>query len=133
LVFRDRVSLCSPGCPGTHSVDQADLELRNLPASVSQVLRLKAYATTAQVFSNTVLPTMELYLHTLITNYENASWANLSGHFLNWGFLFLNEFYHQVPGSSKQPITLAPENPTLSCGLWGYLNSHVHTHTHAYT
>jgi hypothetical protein len=28
----------SPGCPGTHSVDQADLELRNLPASASQVL-----------------------------------------------------------------------------------------------
>ena len=23
--FRDRVSLCSPGCPGTHSVDQAGL------------------------------------------------------------------------------------------------------------
>jgi hypothetical protein len=22
LFFRDRVSLCSPGCPGTHSVDQ---------------------------------------------------------------------------------------------------------------
>jgi hypothetical protein len=35
LVFRDRVSLCSPGCPGTQSVDQADLELRNPPASVS--------------------------------------------------------------------------------------------------
>jgi hypothetical protein len=33
LVFRDRVSLCSPGCPGTHSVDQAGLELRNSPAS----------------------------------------------------------------------------------------------------
>jgi hypothetical protein len=31
--FRDRVSLCSPGCPGTHSVDQAGLEIRNLPAS----------------------------------------------------------------------------------------------------
>jgi hypothetical protein len=30
-VFRDRVSLCSPGCPGTHSVDQAGLELRSLP------------------------------------------------------------------------------------------------------
>jgi hypothetical protein len=29
--FRDRVSLCSPGCPGTHSVDQAGLELRNSP------------------------------------------------------------------------------------------------------
>jgi hypothetical protein len=43
----DRVSLCSPGCPGTHSVDQADLKLRNLPASASQVLGLKACATTA--------------------------------------------------------------------------------------
>jgi hypothetical protein len=38
LVFRDRVSLCSPGCPGTHSVDQAGLELRNSPASASRVL-----------------------------------------------------------------------------------------------
>jgi hypothetical protein len=28
LVFRDRVSLCSPGCPGTHSVDQTGLELK---------------------------------------------------------------------------------------------------------
>jgi hypothetical protein len=46
LVFRDRVSLCSPGCPGTHSVDQAGLELRNPPASASGVLGLKACATT---------------------------------------------------------------------------------------
>jgi hypothetical protein len=35
LFFQDKVSLCSPGCPGTHSVDQAGLELRNLPASAS--------------------------------------------------------------------------------------------------
>jgi hypothetical protein len=47
LVFRDRVSLYSPGCPGTYSVDQAILELRNLPASASQVLGLKSCATTA--------------------------------------------------------------------------------------
>jgi hypothetical protein len=46
LVFRDRVSLCSPSCPGTHSVDQAGLELRNLPVSASQVLGLKVCATT---------------------------------------------------------------------------------------
>ena len=32
LFFRDRISLYSPGCPGNHSVDQAALELRNLPA-----------------------------------------------------------------------------------------------------
>jgi hypothetical protein len=42
FVFPDRVSLYSPGCPGTHSVDQAGLGLRNLPASASQVLGLKA-------------------------------------------------------------------------------------------
>jgi hypothetical protein len=43
MVFRDRVSLCSSGCPGTHSVDQAGLQLRNPPDSASQVLGLKAY------------------------------------------------------------------------------------------
>jgi hypothetical protein len=41
-----QVSLYSPGCPGTHFVDQAGLELKNLPASASQVLGLKACATT---------------------------------------------------------------------------------------
>jgi hypothetical protein len=46
LVFRDRVSLCSPGCPGTHSVDQAVLELRDWPTSASQVLGLKVCAPT---------------------------------------------------------------------------------------
>jgi hypothetical protein len=39
------------GCPGTHSVDQAGPKLRNLPASASQVLGLKACATTACPFS----------------------------------------------------------------------------------
>jgi hypothetical protein len=41
LVFWDRVSLCSPGCPGTHSVDQAGLKLRSLPVFASQVLGIK--------------------------------------------------------------------------------------------
>jgi hypothetical protein len=40
--FTDRVSLCSLGCPGTYSVGQAGLELRNPPASASWVLELKA-------------------------------------------------------------------------------------------
>jgi hypothetical protein len=42
-LFIDRVSLCNSGYPGTHSVD---LEFRNLPASASQVLGLKACSTT---------------------------------------------------------------------------------------
>jgi hypothetical protein len=44
--FLETGFLCSPGCPGTHFVDQAGLKLRNLPASASRVLGLKAFATT---------------------------------------------------------------------------------------
>jgi hypothetical protein len=49
LFFQDMVSLYNPGCPGTRSVDQAGLELRNLPASASRVLGLKVCATTPGV------------------------------------------------------------------------------------
>jgi hypothetical protein len=51
LLFQDRVSLHSPGCPGTHSVNQAGLKLGNLPASALKVLGLKACATTAWLFN----------------------------------------------------------------------------------
>jgi hypothetical protein len=47
VCFQDRVSLCSPGCPGTHFVDQAGFKFRDPPASASQGLGLKACATTA--------------------------------------------------------------------------------------
>jgi hypothetical protein len=50
FVFQDRVSLCSSGCPGTHSVHQAGLELRDPPASASQVLGLKAHTTIKDSF-----------------------------------------------------------------------------------
>jgi hypothetical protein len=43
--FQDRVSLCSFGYPGAHSVDQAGLKLRNPPASAFRMLGLKACAT----------------------------------------------------------------------------------------
>ena len=45
FIFQDRVSLYSSGCPGNHSVDQAGLKLRHLPASASGVLGLEACAT----------------------------------------------------------------------------------------
>jgi hypothetical protein len=47
--FQDRVSLYSPGCLGTHFVDQAGLKLRNPPASASQGLGLKACTTTPRL------------------------------------------------------------------------------------
>ena len=45
FVFRDRVSLCSPGCPETHSVDQAGLKTQTSAASASLLLGLKACVT----------------------------------------------------------------------------------------
>jgi hypothetical protein len=50
LFFWDRVSLCSPGYPGTHFVVQAYLKLRNPPASASWVLGLKVCAPTPGSF-----------------------------------------------------------------------------------
>jgi hypothetical protein len=50
--------VCSPVCPGTHSVDQAGLELRNLPASASQVLGLKVCTTTAWFIGKTSADTV---------------------------------------------------------------------------
>ena len=46
IFFWDRFSLCSSGCPGTHSVDQADLRLRD-----SQLLGLKMCTTMTDLFS----------------------------------------------------------------------------------
>jgi hypothetical protein len=48
--FRERVSLCSPGCPGTHFVDQAGLELRNPPTSASQSAGIKGVHHHAHLF-----------------------------------------------------------------------------------
>jgi hypothetical protein len=42
FVSQGKVSLCSPGCPGSPSVDQAGLKFKDLSASVSQLLGLKA-------------------------------------------------------------------------------------------
>jgi hypothetical protein len=47
FVFFKTGFLCSHACSGTHSVDQAGLKLRNLPASASHVLRLKVSTTAA--------------------------------------------------------------------------------------
>ena len=45
--FPRQASLCSPGCPGAHCEVQVGFELTNLSAPASQVLLLKACATSA--------------------------------------------------------------------------------------
>jgi hypothetical protein len=81
LFFRDRVSLCSSGCPGTHFIDQAGLELRNPPICASQVLVLKASSTTAWLWVfiwNTSLPrnsspcSYHGVLYEFISEWQNA-------------------------------------------------------------
>jgi hypothetical protein len=64
--FRDRVSLYSPGCPGTHFVGQAGLELRNPLTSASQVLGLKACATTAWLIFYCLTPNFYLFLRKVL-------------------------------------------------------------------
>ena len=46
VLFRDRVSQCGSGWPGTHSVELAGLELRAQPASAIWVLGLKVCTIT---------------------------------------------------------------------------------------
>jgi hypothetical protein len=70
LVFQDRVSLCTPGCPRTHCVDQAGLELRNPPASASQVLGLQACATTAQLCKLIFTFLLEAVLHLIAFSFN---------------------------------------------------------------
>jgi hypothetical protein len=70
--FQDRVFLCSPGCPGTHSVDQVGLELRNLPASASQVLELKACAT---------MPGLKYFLSVILKSLlKGLGWVRIEQH-----------------------------------------------------
>jgi hypothetical protein len=62
LFFWDRVSLYSPGCSGTHFVDQAGLELRNPSSSASRVLGSKACATTPSLKSTFLIQHLLKYL-----------------------------------------------------------------------
>lgn len=49
VFFSDRISLCTPACPGTHSADSAGFKLRDPPFFASQVLGFQGVcATTTQ-------------------------------------------------------------------------------------
>jgi hypothetical protein len=107
--FLDRVSLCSLGCPGTYSVDQADLELRNPPASASQVLGLKVCVTTAQqgvsIFNPSVrIHTIKKKIHTI--NFQTCSTFCISS------------FHHKVSINlaGKQLNALASRGPLVFLG-----------------
>jgi hypothetical protein len=93
-LFQDRVSLHSPGCPRTHSVEHTCLELRNLPTSASHVLGLKACTTTTiqlwLVFKmNPILPynDLELWVQEFLINVSVI---------LNYTTLLFNQLFFYV-------------------------------------
>jgi hypothetical protein len=90
----DRVSLYSPGCAGTHSVDQASLELRNPPASASKMLGLKACATTALQISHflTSKCNPSNCVASWRTHWESEHHPHLSDCLCN------QSYYHLLPG-----------------------------------
>lgn len=69
--LQNRISLCSSGCPGAHSVDYG-LKLINPPASASQVLEFKACVTTPTLLlvSNTVT----VYMKYAMMFQDSQSW-----------------------------------------------------------
>ena len=88
--FWDRVSLCSPGCPGTHSVDQVGLKLRNLPASASRVLGLKA---------------PNLFLFLLCSQLLNKPQPTTPQHPGPWTFIYItSEKPPEFPRSQSQKL-----------------------------
>jgi hypothetical protein len=96
FVFRDKVSLYSPGCPGTHFVDQGGLELRNLPASVSWVLGLKACTTTSStgiffwLYIEYICFTMNSSCWRIFCQFQALcsmlSWIDAALHQLRWSY-----------------------------------------------
>lgn len=73
VVVPDRVSLCGPGCPGTHPVDQASLELKRAACLPPPVLGLKACTTMTPVlkaflYSNRCHQKLEQFISKFLEN-----------------------------------------------------------------
>jgi hypothetical protein len=96
--------LCSPGCPGTHFVDQAGLELRNPPASASRVLGLKACAT---------MPGSSCFFTGICHHVHIPKWGKIKMLFI-CGWL--------VPAEVKRPCGV--NSFLLPCGWQGLISGH---------
>jgi hypothetical protein len=128
---RDRISLCSPGCLGTHSVDQAGRELRNPLASASRVLGLKACTTTAK-------PYVSLCMWVHVSQWEHV-WVTkqpvgLSSPRLSHGLQtqsWLSGLSAILMAQKRTLNALTERNEKcsrwLTCPLW--FDDHYNTHT----
>jgi hypothetical protein len=77
--------LCSSDCPGAHSLNQAGLELRNPPASASQVLGLKV--CTARLI---------LIIFLFLNRNQNSQYINFSKLQRNTTWIHLSQVICQL-------------------------------------
>ena len=128
VFFWDRVSLCSPGYPGTQSVDQAGLELRNPPASASQVLGLKVWATTAQLRCNFLkqrqchkLGVHSMWYHQVFANYFNTDHIlHLSFHSSTMNYDLVRSMYYTKTYVHWISLNIQAPFPTFPAH-WSYV------------
>jgi hypothetical protein len=104
----DKVSLCSPRCPRTHPIDQAGLELRDLPAFASQVLGLKA----------------------MLTSLDRHRFPFLLARTMCYSYIIINDRYlpfikTKVPSRTKFPLAPPSCWSLLQTELVPYLPEHV--------
>jgi hypothetical protein len=117
LFFRDRVSLYNSGCPGTHFVDQAGLELRNQPASASRVLGLKACATMPNFTLLTLSPGLNLPFN-LLFSLQVHPWGLLHLRVLGCAMFLCPLLSGPQKAHSSPPPSLS-KSPPLPPDSWG--------------
>ena len=99
LFFWDKVPLCSTGYPGTHSVDQAGLQIRDSAASASWVLGLKSRTITDQlkIIFMSDQPGMHKTLSQKTTNNTKAPASSITVVSLRW--LYYSSVSSSHPGA----------------------------------
>jgi hypothetical protein len=94
LVFQDRVSLYSPGCPGTYFVDQAGLELRTTCLCLpSAGIRGELHQCLAVLFSRQIFTVYSSYILkiTLLQPSECWDYRCVPSHILTYSLWCLDD------------------------------------------
>ena len=73
LLFWDRVSLCSSGCPATCSLEKGGLKLRDPPISAPQVLGSKVCATIAKLYI--LIYGIDYHLYQTVSTIMSQLWS----------------------------------------------------------
>jgi hypothetical protein len=135
LFVWNKVSLRSPGCPGTHSVDQAGFRLRDLPAPAFRVLGLKVCTSVSDKSCYQSLDIINIpastHIHTDLGRVAlKGSWLEalplVQSTFKRWALLGGNEITRGV-ASEKISEGLSQRAPVPSMGLSCYKRANLNS------